>query len=73
MDFSLSEIGKRIKILIRENNYTEAKLAEELNIELHELLEILDGKKEISIEQILIITRIFNLSIEECVKTFFRR
>lgn len=65
-------IGNSIKNLMKKNNYTKEKMAREIGVTMNELEKILNGKKELSADQVLYITKIFNLSIEECVKIFFK-
>ena len=65
-------IGNSIKNLMKKNNYTKEKMAREIGVTMNELEKILNGEKELSIDQVLYITKIFNLSIEECVKIFFK-
>lgn len=65
------EIGNRIKKLINDYDYTEEELAKKMKISLDEVKMILDGEKEITVVQILDITKIFNLSIEQCSQIFF--
>lgn len=65
-------IGNNIKNLMKKNNYTKEKMAREIGVTMNELEKILNGEKELSIDQVLYITKIFNLSIEECVKIFFK-
>ena len=65
-------IGNSIKNLMKKNNYTKEKMAREIGVTMNELEKILNGKKELSADQVLYITKIFNLSIEECVKIFYK-
>lgn len=53
--------------------YTEEELAKKMKLSLKELEMILDGKKEMTVNQILDITKIFNLSIEQCTEIFFTK
>lgn len=71
MDKRNIEIGNKIKKMINAYNYTEEELAKKMKLSLEELKMILNGEKEITEVQILDITKIFNLSIEQCAKIFF--
>lgn len=71
MDKRNIEIGNKIKKMINDYNYTEEELAKKMKLSLEELKMILNGEKEITEVQILDITKIFNLSIEQCAKIFF--
>ena len=57
--------------MINDYNYTEEELAKKMKLSLEELKMILNGEKKITEVQILDITKIFNLSIEQCAKIFF--
>lgn len=64
-------IGKRIKNLIKEKKVTKEDVAKRIGITNKKLENKLEGKEEFYISEIIELTKIFNLNIEECAKTFF--
>ena len=73
-------IGERIKNLInntavsnliKEKKVTKEYVAKRIGITNKKLENKLEGKEEFYISEIIELTKIFNLNIEECAKTFF--
>lgn len=65
------EIGNKIKELMKKNKYTERALAEKIGITPKTLAKKLAGKQEFYVGEIISITQIFELDIEECAEIFF--
>lgn len=64
-------IGERIKNLIKEKKVTKEYVAKRIGITNKKLENKLEGKEEFYISEIIELTKIFNLNIEECAKIFF--
>ncbi|MFR1183699.1 MAG: helix-turn-helix domain-containing protein [Clostridia bacterium] len=64
-------IGERIKNLIKEKKVTKEYVAKRIGITNKKLENKLEGKEEFYISEIIELTKIFNLKIEECAKIFF--
>ena len=64
-------IGERIKNLIKEKKVTKEYVAKRIGLTNKKLENKLEGKEEFYISEIIKLTKIFNLNIEECAKTFF--
>lgn len=64
-------IGERIQNLIKEKKTTKEEVAQKIGITNKELENKLEGKEEFYIGEIIELTKLFNLDIEECAKIFF--
>lgn len=66
-------IGERIKNLIKEKKVTKEYVAKRIGITNKKLENKLEGKEEFYISEIIELTKIFNLNIEECAKIFLMK
>lgn len=67
-----NEVGNRVKALMKAKNITKEELAKRMGINTKTLSKKLEGKQEFFANEIILITKIFDLSLKECVETFFK-
>lgn len=65
------KVGEKIEDLIKKNQMTKKEVAKKIGITNKELENKLEGKEEFYIDEIIKLTKLFHLNIEECAKTFF--
>lgn len=66
-------VGKRIENLISNSEMTIEEVAKKIGIKTKKLHNKLEGKEEFYISEIIAITKLFNLDIDECEKIFFNK
>lgn len=66
-------VGKRIEKLITNSQMTIEEVAKKIGIKNKELHKKLEGKEEFYISEIIALTKLLNLDIEECEKIFFHK
>ena len=71
IDMEQKIVGNRIKELMKKKNMTIKDLSEKMGVTSKTLSKKLNGEQEFCVSEILIITKIFNLSIEACARIFF--
>ncbi len=64
-------IGERVKKLIKEKKMTKEEVAQKIGIKNKTFEKKLEGKEEFCIDEIIAITKLFDLKVEECAKIFF--
>ena len=64
-------VGEKVLELIKNNQITIEDVAKKIGIKNKELHKKLEGKEEFYISEIIALTKLFNLDIDECIKTFF--
>ncbi len=64
-------VGERIKKLIKANQMTKEEVAKKIGIKNKSFEKKLMGKEEFYIEEIVKLTEIFHLNIDECEEIFF--
>lgn len=71
IDMEQKIVGNRIKKLMKKKKMTIKDLSELMGVTSKTLSRKLNGEQEFCVSEILIITKIFNLSIESCAQIFF--
>ena len=71
VDMEAKEVGNKVKKLMKMYNYTEKALAEKIGITSKTLAKKLAGKQEFYANEIISITKIFDLDIKKCAEIFF--
>lgn len=61
---NIIEIGHRIKIVRKNQNITQEKLAELINVSPHYIYEIEKGLKKMSLETLISIAKVLNTSTD---------
>ena len=61
---NLKEVGYRIKLCRKEKNFTQERLAEEINVSPHYIYEIERGSKNMSIYTLDKISKALNISTD---------
>lgn len=64
-------IGNRLKALMTMRNIKRKDLAIQLNISYNTLTKKLNGQREFTINEMLMIKEIFNLDVDLCANVFF--
>ena len=67
MRFDATECGKRIKALREENGFTQAQLAEQLNISLNHMKALERARRVFSLELMVELSVIFSVSLDYLV------
>ena len=71
IDMEQKIVGNKVKKLMKKNNITIKNLAERMGVTSKTLSRKLNGEQEFCVSEILIIIKVFNLSIESCAQIFF--
>ena len=63
--------GNQIKKLMKKHEMNEKQLANKMNIDIKTLRKKLSGEQDFYTTEIIAITNIFELKLEQCAEIFF--
>lgn len=70
-DMEPKVVGNNVKTLMEQNKITIKELADKMGITSKTLSRKLKGEQEFCVSEIMMITKIFDLSINACTQIFF--
>ena len=65
------KVGKNVKKLIKENNFSIEYVAQKIRIETKKLESKIQGEEEFSAKEIVDLINLLNISSKQCSKIFF--
>ena len=65
------KVGKNVKKLIKENNFSIEYVAQKIRIETQKLESKIQGEEEFTAKEIVDLINLLNISSKQCSKIFF--
>lgn len=65
------KVGKNVKKLIKENNFSIEYVAQKIRIETKKLESKIQGEEEFTAKEIVDLINLLNISSKQCSKIFF--